>query len=133
MVDATISRPGWAVWRVWAAQVPAGTPLTRRARGHVRFTPSAAHRYRHVSASGCRRAPDGQPTPRACDLMASTISRTGRIPRPGRGTRSPQFGPGAPPAGTGPLPLGAAEQGPQVRAARGGGAQPNAGVWWGAA
>src|SRR5438045_810709 len=31
MVDATISRPGCAVWRVWAAQVPAGTPLTRRA------------------------------------------------------------------------------------------------------
>src|SRR5438067_13682702 len=76
MVDATISRPGCAVWRVWAAQVPADAPLTRRARGHVRFTPSAAHRYRHVSASGCRRAPDGQPTPRACDLMASTIYGT---------------------------------------------------------
>src|SRR5436190_21837438 len=73
MVDATISRPGCAVWRVWAAQVPACTPLTRRACGHVRFTPSVAYRYRHVSASGCRRAPDDQPTPRACDLMASTI------------------------------------------------------------
>src|SRR5207247_9525337 len=73
MVDAMISRPGCAVWRVWAAQVPVNTPLARRARGHVRFTPSAAHRYRHVSTSGCRRAPDGQPTPRACDLMASTI------------------------------------------------------------
>src|SRR5881227_3676780 len=73
MVDATISR---ARMRGLACPGRAGArnrPAARGARGHVRFTPSAAHRYVPYRQAAAAAPRSGQPTPRAGDLMASTI------------------------------------------------------------